>query len=47
MLIHVDMNSRSASLPRGDVAARLAELAAAHEALPRPEGAGRAVGGEK
>ena len=47
MLIHVDMNSRSASLPRGDVAARLAELAAAHKALPRPEGAGRAVGGEK
>jgi carnitine 3-dehydrogenase len=47
MLIHVDMNSRSASLPRADVAARLAELAAAHEALPRPEGAGRAVGGDQ
>jgi carnitine 3-dehydrogenase len=47
MLIHVDMNSRSACLPRDDIAARLAELAAAHEALPRPEGVGRAVGGEK
>jgi len=45
MLIHVDMTSRSASLPRDDVAARLAELATAHAALPRPDGAGRAVGG--
>ena len=47
MLIHVDMASRSASLPRDDVAARLAELATAHAALPRPEGAGHAVGGGK
>ena len=47
MLIHVDMNSRAASLPGELVAARLAELAAAHAALPRPEGAGRAVGGGK
>ena len=45
MLIHVDMNSRAASLPGEGVAARLAKLAAAHAALPRPEGAGRAVGG--
>ena len=44
MLIHVDMNSRSSSLPSDAVAANLAELAAAHEALPRPEGAGRAIG---
>ena len=47
MLIHVDMNSRSASLPRDDIAARLAELADAHAAVPYPEGAGRAVGGGK
>ncbi|MEX0504224.1 carnitine 3-dehydrogenase [Alphaproteobacteria bacterium LSUCC0719] len=45
MLIHVDMTSRSASLPEDSVAARLAELAGAHAALPRPDGAGRAVGG--
>jgi carnitine 3-dehydrogenase len=45
MLIHVDMESRSACLPRDDVASRLAELATAHAALPHPEGAGRAVGG--
>ena len=45
MLIHVDMNSRSSSLPSDAVAAKLAELAATHEKLPRPEGAGRAIGG--
>jgi len=45
MLIHVDMNSRASSLPSDRVARKLAELAAAHEALPRPEGAGRAIGG--
>jgi carnitine 3-dehydrogenase len=44
MLIHVDMNSRSSSLPSDAVAAKLAELAAAHDALPRPAGAGRAIG---
>ena len=45
MLIHVDMNSRSSSLPSDAVAAKLAELAAAHEKLSHPEGAGRAIGG--
>jgi carnitine 3-dehydrogenase len=45
MLIHVDMTSRSASLPDDSVAARLATLAQAHAALPRPDGAGRAIGG--
>ena len=45
MLIHVDMNSRSSSLPSDAVAAKLARLAAVHDALPRPEGAGRAIGG--
>ena len=45
MLIHVDMNSRSSSLPSDAVAAKLAELATAHEKLAYPEGAGRAIGG--
>ena len=44
MLIHVDMNSRASSLPGADVAARLATMAAAHAKLPRPDGAGRAIG---
>ena len=44
MLIHVDMNSRSSSLPSEAVAAKLAALAAAHESLPRPDGAGRGIG---
>ena len=44
MLIHVDMNSRASSLPSAAVAAKLAALAAAHESLPRPDGAGRAIG---
>ena len=45
MLIHVDMNSRSSSLPTEEVAAKLTALAAAHASLPRPDGAGRAIGG--
>ncbi|MEC7440079.1 MAG: carnitine 3-dehydrogenase, partial [Pseudomonadota bacterium] len=45
MLIHVDMNSRSSSLPTDEVAAKLAALAAAHASLPRPDGAGRAIDG--
>ena len=44
MLIHVDMNSRASSLPSDAVATKLATLAAAHDHLPRPEGAGRAIG---
>jgi carnitine 3-dehydrogenase len=44
MLIHVSLETRRASPPGGKVAARLAEVLAAHAALPRPEGAGRAVG---
>ena len=45
MLIHVDMNSRSSSLPTDEVAAKLVALAAGHARLPRPDGAGRAIGG--
>jgi carnitine 3-dehydrogenase len=44
MLIHVSLGSRSSVLPEGRVAALLARLAAAHAGLPRPEGAGAAVG---
>ena len=38
------MNSRASSLPTDKVAAKLAALAAAHASLPRPDGAGRAIG---
>ena len=44
MLLHVDMNSRSSSLPSTAVAAKLTEFAAAHAGLPKPDGAGRAIG---
>jgi len=44
MLIHVNLTTRSACEPTPAVAAKLAEIATAHTALPMPEGAGRAVG---
>ncbi|MEL6913466.1 MAG: carnitine 3-dehydrogenase [Pseudomonadota bacterium] len=44
MLIHVSLETRRASVPSEAVAARLAAYAEDHAALPRPEGAGRAVG---
>ncbi|MCL5777064.1 carnitine 3-dehydrogenase [Limibaculum sp. FT325] len=44
MLIHVNLGTRRACDPAPEVAARLAPIAAAHAALPLPEGAGRAVG---
>ncbi len=44
MLIHVSLATRRASPPGAAVAARLAGVRAAHEGLPRPDGAGRAVG---
>lgn len=43
LLIHVDLATRRSSLPSSQVAARLGEIAAAHDALERPEGVGRAV----
>jgi betainyl-CoA thioesterase len=43
MLLHVDMSGpRSAPFP-ADIAARLAEIDAAHCELPRPEQAGRSI----
>jgi len=44
MVLHVDLATRRASEPTPQVAARVAEIAAAHAGLPKPEGAGRAVG---
>ncbi|SFR56909.1 carnitine 3-dehydrogenase [Litoreibacter janthinus] len=44
MLIHVSLETRKASVPADAIAARLAEIATAHAALPAPEGAGAAVG---
>ncbi|SMX37255.1 carnitine 3-dehydrogenase [Octadecabacter ascidiaceicola] len=44
MLIHVSLETRRASEPAPSVADPLARLAAAHAKLPRPEGAGAAVG---
>jgi carnitine 3-dehydrogenase len=44
MLIHVSLKTRKASEPEGRVAALLAKVAGAHAALPKPEGAGAAVG---
>jgi len=44
MLIHVSLETRRASEPAPSVAVPLAQLAAAHAELPKPEGAGAAVG---
>lgn len=44
MLIHVDMTTRSSCLPGDAVASRLAEITEAHARLPRPDGAGSAIG---
>ncbi|HEX9906475.1 MAG TPA: carnitine 3-dehydrogenase [Propylenella sp.] len=44
MLLHVDAKTGRAAPAEPQVLAKLTELAAAHSALPRPEGAGRAVG---
>jgi len=44
MLIHVSLETRKASEPDDRVAVPLARLATAHADLPRPKGAGAAVG---
>lgn len=44
MLIHVSLETRRASPPSDEIAARLGDIAARHAALPHPEGAGAAVG---
>ncbi|SDE42774.1 carnitine 3-dehydrogenase [Limimaricola pyoseonensis] len=44
MLVHVDLESRRAAAPGAKVQDCLAKIAKAHAHLPRPEGAGAAVG---
>ena len=44
LLLHVNLETRRSCPPAPAVAARLERLRARHAALPRPEGAGRAVG---
>ena len=44
MMLHVSLETRKACAPLPAVAERIAGIAAAHAALGRPEGAGRAVG---
>ena len=44
LLLHVNLKTRRSCPPAPAVAARLERLRARHAALPRPEGAGRAVG---
>ncbi len=43
MLIHVSLETRRASEPAPQIAARLAEIATVHAGLPRPDGAGAAI----
>ncbi len=44
MLLHVSLQTRRASVPPGHIADKLGAIAAAHAALPRPDGMGRAIG---
>jgi len=44
MLIHVSLETRSATEPGPDMAQKLGELASAHAGLELPEGVGRAIG---
>lgn len=44
MMIHVSLKSRKASVPGDKVAEAVARVALAHASLPKPEGAGAAVG---
>jgi carnitine 3-dehydrogenase len=44
MLLHVSLQTRSTCQPAPAVSRKLEEIAALHAKLPRPEGAGRAVG---
>ncbi|MGC9420678.1 MAG: carnitine 3-dehydrogenase [Rhodovulum sp.] len=44
LLLHVSLETRRSCPPGPDVAHHLSRIARAHAALPRPDGAGRAVG---
>jgi acyl-CoA thioester hydrolase len=43
MTIHIDMNARKTAPFPSDIRARIAALANAHSAVPRPEGIGRKI----
>lgn len=45
MLIHVSLETRRASEPTIHIAENLKRIASAHALLPRPDGAGKAIGG--
>ena len=47
LLLHVSLGARSSSEPQPHVADKLAELAALHANLPKPDGFGRRVGEKK
>jgi carnitine 3-dehydrogenase len=47
MMLHVDMKAGKTCVAAPEILARLRPIAAAHAALPLPEGAGRAVGQKK
>ncbi|PIE12895.1 MAG: carnitine 3-dehydrogenase [Rhodobacterales bacterium] len=44
MLLHVDLTTRRSAPPAAPIAEALGRVAAAHRALPVPDGAGRAIG---
>jgi carnitine 3-dehydrogenase len=44
MLLHTDLTTRRSCPPEAAVEAAMGRFLAAHAGLPRPEGAGRAVG---
>ncbi len=43
VLLHVSLETRRPSAPAAHIEARLVDIAAAHAALPRPEGVGRSI----
>ena len=47
MLLHVDVNTKRAGPAEPKILEKVREIAAAHAALPRPDGAGRFVGQKK
>ena len=47
MMIHVSLETRKASVPAEQIAARLGEIATAHAKLETPDRAGRAIGGAR
>jgi carnitine 3-dehydrogenase len=44
MMIHVNLNTRSACEPENAVKQAVDDYASRHAGLPKPDGAGRAIG---